>query len=57
MGATTVGVKLDEALRARLRQAAEQVGRTPHFLIKQGLLTLLDRIERGEPVDGEPAGE
>ncbi|MDA8253893.1 MAG: trifunctional transcriptional regulator/proline dehydrogenase/L-glutamate gamma-semialdehyde dehydrogenase [Rhodospirillales bacterium] len=52
MAATTVGVKVDEALRARLRRAAEQSGRTPHWLIKQGLLLLLDRIERGEPVGG-----
>jgi RHH-type proline utilization regulon transcriptional repressor/proline dehydrogenase/delta 1-pyrroline-5-carboxylate dehydrogenase len=46
MGTTTVGVKLDEALRARLRRAAETTGRTPHFLLKQGLVNLLDRIER-----------
>ncbi len=48
MGATTLGVKVDEALRARLRAAAERSGRTPHWLIKQGLLALLERIERGE---------
>ncbi len=50
MGTTTVGVKLDEALRARLRRAADASGRTPHFLIKQGLLSLLDRLERGDSV-------
>jgi RHH-type proline utilization regulon transcriptional repressor/proline dehydrogenase/delta 1-pyrroline-5-carboxylate dehydrogenase len=53
MGATTLGLKVDEALRARLRAAADRVGRTPHWLIKQGLVALLERIERG---DGLPAG-
>jgi RHH-type transcriptional regulator, proline utilization regulon repressor / proline dehydrogenase / delta 1-pyrroline-5-carboxylate dehydrogenase len=48
MGTTTVGVKLDDALRARLRAAAERSGRTPHYLIKLGLMALLDRMERGE---------
>jgi RHH-type proline utilization regulon transcriptional repressor/proline dehydrogenase/delta 1-pyrroline-5-carboxylate dehydrogenase len=48
MGATTLGVKVDEALRARLRAAAERSGRSPHWLIKRGLLLLLERIERGE---------
>ena len=48
MGTTTVGVKLDDALRARLRRAADAAGRTPHWLIKQALVTLLDRMEQGE---------
>jgi RHH-type proline utilization regulon transcriptional repressor/proline dehydrogenase/delta 1-pyrroline-5-carboxylate dehydrogenase len=57
MGATTLGLKVDEALRARLRAAAERSGRTPHWLIKQGLLNVLERIERGEPVVGPPLAE
>ena len=54
MGATTVGVKVDDALRERLRRASGTTGRTPHWLIKQGLLALLDRVERGEAVTGAP---
>jgi RHH-type transcriptional regulator, proline utilization regulon repressor / proline dehydrogenase / delta 1-pyrroline-5-carboxylate dehydrogenase len=50
MGATTLGLKVDDALRTRLRDAAEKSGRTPHALIKQGLVALLERIERGEDV-------
>ena len=48
---TTLGLKVDEALRARIRTASDATGRTPHALIKQGLLALLDRIERGEDID------
>jgi RHH-type proline utilization regulon transcriptional repressor/proline dehydrogenase/delta 1-pyrroline-5-carboxylate dehydrogenase len=50
MSTTTLGLKVDEALRARLRAAASRVGRTPHWVIKQGLVALLERIERGEGV-------
>jgi RHH-type proline utilization regulon transcriptional repressor/proline dehydrogenase/delta 1-pyrroline-5-carboxylate dehydrogenase len=59
MSATTLGLKVDEALRTRLRSASDATGRTPHALIKQGLLALLERIERGEDIDiaEEPAGE
>ena len=50
MGTTTVGLKLDDGLRERLRRAAERAGRSPHWLLKQGLLNLLERVERGEDV-------
>ncbi|WP_334176233.1 bifunctional proline dehydrogenase/L-glutamate gamma-semialdehyde dehydrogenase PutA, partial [Pseudoxanthobacter sp.] len=55
--ATTIGVKIDDALRARLKEAAEKVGRSPHWLIKQSLMSTVERIERGEDVSdlsGEP---
>ncbi len=48
MAATTIGLKIDDALRERLRRAADRLGRTPHWLIKQSVLHALDRIERGE---------
>jgi RHH-type proline utilization regulon transcriptional repressor/proline dehydrogenase/delta 1-pyrroline-5-carboxylate dehydrogenase len=48
MVATTIGLKVDEALRERLRLGANALGRTPHWLIKQAVLHTLDRIERGE---------
>ncbi len=50
MAATTIGVKIDDDLKARLKQAADGLGRTPHWLIKQALLTVLDRLERGQDV-------
>ncbi|SNB69845.1 L-proline dehydrogenase /delta-1-pyrroline-5-carboxylate dehydrogenase [Arboricoccus pini] len=50
MATTTVGVKIDEDLRARLKDAAESLGRTPHALIKQSIALLLDRWEQGLPM-------
>jgi RHH-type proline utilization regulon transcriptional repressor/proline dehydrogenase/delta 1-pyrroline-5-carboxylate dehydrogenase len=48
MATTTIGVKLDDNLRSRLRAAAERLGRTPHWLIKQSIVATLERVERGE---------
>ncbi|HEY9279109.1 MAG TPA: trifunctional transcriptional regulator/proline dehydrogenase/L-glutamate gamma-semialdehyde dehydrogenase, partial [Eoetvoesiella sp.] len=48
MVTTTLGVKVDEALRDRLKAAAQQLGCTPHWLHKQALLVYIDAIERGQ---------
>lgn len=45
---TTLGVKVDDALRDRLKRAAQRVGCTPHWLHKQALITYIDAIERGQ---------
>ena len=50
MAGTTLGVKVDESLRERLRRAADRLGCTPHWLHKQALLGAIERIERGEQV-------
>ena len=47
MATTTLGVKLDEATRDRLKQAAQTIDRTPHWLIKQAIFTYLEQLERG----------
>ncbi len=44
---TTVGIKVDDALRERIRIAAQQIGRTPHWLIKQAVVQYVDALERG----------
>ncbi|QFR32576.1 trifunctional transcriptional regulator/proline dehydrogenase/L-glutamate gamma-semialdehyde dehydrogenase [Ancylobacter sp. TS-1] len=49
MTATTIGVKIDDALRARLKAAAEREGRSPHSLVKQALVSAIERTERGLP--------
>ncbi|MFV0283330.1 MAG: trifunctional transcriptional regulator/proline dehydrogenase/L-glutamate gamma-semialdehyde dehydrogenase [Castellaniella sp.] len=48
MATVTLGVKVDEALRERLRVLAESLGCTPHWLHKQALLNYIEAIERGQ---------
>ena len=50
MATTTIGIKVDEHLRERLKAAAQQLGCTPHWLHKQALLTYLESIEQGKPL-------
>jgi RHH-type proline utilization regulon transcriptional repressor/proline dehydrogenase/delta 1-pyrroline-5-carboxylate dehydrogenase len=50
--ATTIGVKVDDGLRGRIKDAAERLGRSPHWLIKQAILTTLERLDRGEGLPG-----
>ena len=48
MGNTTMGVKLDDATRERIKQAASRIDRTPHWLIKQAIFNYLERVESDE---------
>ncbi|MGJ8525265.1 Bifunctional protein PutA [Halomonadaceae bacterium LMG 33818] len=45
---TTMGVKLDQATRDRLKTAAHSLDRTPHWLIKQAIFNCLEQYERGQ---------
>lgn len=59
MSSTTIGVKIDDDLRLRLRSAAEQQGCTPHALVKQAIIHAIGRVELGlqpQPEDGAGAG-
>ncbi|AOZ04501.1 trifunctional transcriptional regulator/proline dehydrogenase/L-glutamate gamma-semialdehyde dehydrogenase [Cupriavidus malaysiensis] len=47
MATTTLGVKLDDASRERLKRAAQRIDRTPHWLIKQAIFSYLEQIENG----------
>lgn len=47
MASTTLGVKVDDLLRTRLKNAALRLERTPHWLIKQAIFAYLERIEHG----------
>lgn len=47
MGSTTLGVKVDAELRARIRAAAERIGRTQHWFIKQAIYSFVEDIEAG----------
>ena len=46
MASTTMGVKLDEAARERIKLAAQRIDRTPHWLIKQAIFRYLEVLER-----------
>ncbi|MDM0005371.1 trifunctional transcriptional regulator/proline dehydrogenase/L-glutamate gamma-semialdehyde dehydrogenase [Variovorax sp. J22G73] len=50
MSLTTLGVKLDESVRERLKKAAAKVDRTPHWLIKHAIYSHLEMLERGLPL-------
>ena len=47
MGTTTMGVKLDDATRERIKLAAQRIDRTPHWLIKQAIFNYLGQLETG----------
>ncbi|UAY92360.1 trifunctional transcriptional regulator/proline dehydrogenase/L-glutamate gamma-semialdehyde dehydrogenase [Pectobacterium polaris] len=47
MGSTTMGVKLDEETRERIKTAAQRIDRTPHWLIKQAIFHYLECLENG----------
>jgi len=50
MVTTTIGIKVDELMRNRLKAAAQQLGCTPHWLHKQALHSYLEAIEQGKPL-------
>ncbi len=47
MATTTLGIKVDDTIRDRLREAAQQLGCTPHWLHKQAVLSYISAIEQG----------
>lgn len=48
MASTTMGVKLDETTRERLKTAASKLDRTPHWLIKQAIFSYLEKLEHDD---------
>ncbi len=48
---TTVGVKLDNHTRERLKEAAVKINRTSHWLIKQSIFHYLHLLEQGKSVE------
>ncbi|MFD2643843.1 trifunctional transcriptional regulator/proline dehydrogenase/L-glutamate gamma-semialdehyde dehydrogenase [Pseudomonas japonica] len=57
MATTTLGVKLDDPTRERLKAAAQSIDRTPHWLIKQAIFNYLEKLEGGATLtelNGQP---
>lgn len=46
MATTTMGVKLDDTTRVRIKRAAQKIDCTPHWLIKQAIFSYLSNIEK-----------
>lgn len=42
---TTLGIKVDDATRKRLTDLANELDRTPHWILKTALGEYLDRVE------------
>ncbi len=42
---TTMGVRLDEATRERIKNAAQRLDRTSHWLIKQAIYNYLEQLD------------
>ncbi|EKK7716601.1 trifunctional transcriptional regulator/proline dehydrogenase/L-glutamate gamma-semialdehyde dehydrogenase [Cronobacter dublinensis] len=55
MGTTTMGVKLDDATRERIKVAATKIDRTPHWLIKQAIFNYLEQLENSDGLPELPA--
>ncbi|MDI7659772.1 trifunctional transcriptional regulator/proline dehydrogenase/L-glutamate gamma-semialdehyde dehydrogenase [Cronobacter universalis] len=55
MGTTTMGVKLDDATRERIKSAATKIDRTPHWLIKQAIFNYLEHLENSDGLPELPA--
>ncbi|EGT4349663.1 trifunctional transcriptional regulator/proline dehydrogenase/L-glutamate gamma-semialdehyde dehydrogenase [Cronobacter sakazakii] len=55
MGSTTMGVKLDDATRERIKSAATKIDRTPHWLIKQAIFNYLEQLENSDGLPELPA--
>ncbi|MDP7112459.1 MAG: ribbon-helix-helix protein, CopG family [Myxococcota bacterium] len=48
MASTTIGVKVDQALRERLKALAEARSRSPHWIVKEAIAEYLTREEAVE---------
>ncbi|MEG5265471.1 trifunctional transcriptional regulator/proline dehydrogenase/L-glutamate gamma-semialdehyde dehydrogenase [Pseudomonas sp. JDS28PS106] len=57
MATTTLGVKLDDPTRERLKAAAHSIDRTPHWLIKQAIFNYLEKLESGATLADLDAGK
>ena len=57
MAATTIGVKIDNDLKGRLKSAAQSAGVTPHGLAKQSIVSAIEAIESGTEPGSNPEHE
>ncbi len=53
MATTTMGVKLDDAARERIKLAARRLDRTPHWLIKHAIFLYLEALENNDAASAD----
>lgn len=56
MATVTLGIKVDETLRTRIKDAAMAQGKTSHWLIKQAVIQYVESIERGQQPQNASSG-
>ncbi|RAI66406.1 hypothetical protein DOZ80_21355 [Pseudomonas fluorescens] len=52
MTTTTLGVKLKSETQNRLKMAAENLDRTPHWFMRVAILELIQKVESGVRIEG-----
>jgi predicted transcriptional regulator len=51
MATTTLGVKMNSETQNRLKMAAENLDRTPHWFMKVAILELIKKVESGVRIE------
>jgi len=51
MAMITVGVKIDCTTKTRLTSAAKKLDRSPHWLMKNAIVLLIERVESGANIE------
>ncbi|MBO1536622.1 transcriptional regulator [Pseudomonas sp. OA65] len=57
MTVTTLGIKLDEETRTRLKSASATLDRTSHWFMKKAILSFIEKVEAGAGVEAFVAVE
>jgi len=51
MSVTTLGIKLDEQTRARLKSVSAKLDRSSHWFMKKAILELIEKVEAGAGIE------
>jgi predicted transcriptional regulator len=51
MATSTVGIKLDASTKDRLKTAAAELDRTPHWFMRQAIMMLITKVEGGAGIE------
>jgi predicted transcriptional regulator len=51
MSVTTLGIKLDEKTRARLKTVSAKLDRSSHWFMKKAIIELIEKVEAGAEIE------